>query len=197
MRPPDELFDLSVRDLTARVAAETASPASGSTAAVVATLSAALVAMSARFARRHWEDAAGAVAQAEALRHRAEPLAQLDAEAYEAVLAVRRALTTLPETERDAAMCRALSHAAAVPLAIAEVAADVADLAALVAEKGNPNVAGDAAAAAVLAEAAARAAATLVAVNLGTTGEDERITRAQRLVRAAEEAARRAVAAAC
>jgi len=196
MSPADELLDLSVRDFTAKVAAETPSPASGSAAAVVAALAAALVAMSGRFARRQWQDAAGVVAQAEALRRRAAPLAQLDAEAYEAVLTVRRAITTLAGIERDAAMGKALSHAADVPLAIAEVAADVAELAALVAEKGNPNVSGDAAVGAVLAEAAARAAATLVTVNLGTTEEDERVTRARRLIRAAEEAARRAVTAA-
>jgi formiminotetrahydrofolate cyclodeaminase len=136
------------------------------------------------------------VAQAEALRTRAAPLAQLDAEAYEAVLAVRRASKGAPEAERDAALGRALSRAADVPLAIAEIAADVAELAALVAEQGNPNVSGDAAAAAVLAEGAARAAATLVAINLGTTEEDERAVRARRLVESAREAARRAVAAA-
>jgi len=196
MTPPDRLLDISVRELAAQVAAETPAPASGSTAAVVATLSAALVAMSARFSRREWPDAGGVVAQAEALRNRAAPLAQLDAEAYEAVLAVRRASKGAPEAERDAALGRALSRAADVPLAIAEIAADVAELAALVAEKGNPNVSGDAAAAALLADGAARAAATLVAINLGTTEEDERGVRAQRLVESAREAARRAVAAA-
>jgi formiminotetrahydrofolate cyclodeaminase len=196
MTAPDRLLDISVRDLAAKIAAETPSPASGSTAAVVVMLAAALVAMSARFSRRHWQDAAGVVAQAEALRKRASPLAQLDAEAYEAVLAVRRAMRSMSEEDRDAALGRALSNAADVPLAIAEAAADVAELAALVAEKGNPNVAGDAAAAAALAEGAARAAATLVAINLGTTAEDERAARAQQLVRAAEEAMRRALAAA-
>ena len=196
MTPPDRLLDISVRELAAQIAAETPSPASGSTAAVVATLSSALVAMAARFSRREWPDAGGVVAQAEALRNRAAPLAQLDAEAYEAVLAVRRASKGAPEAERDAALGRALSRAADVPLAIAEIAADVAELAALVAEKGNPNVSGDAAAAAVLADGAARAAATLVAINLGTTEEDERGVRAQRLVESAREAARRAVAAA-
>lgn len=197
MAPSDELLDLPVHAFAAQVAAETPAPASGSTAAVVVSLAAALVAMSARFSRRDWPDAGGVVAQAEALRKRAAPLAQADADAFEAVLAVRRTMKSLPAGERDAALGLALSHAADVPLAIAETAADVAELAALVAEKGNPNVAADAAAAALLAEGAARAAATLVAVNLGTTAEDERAARSRTLVSSAQEAARRAVSAAC
>lgn len=196
MSASDELFELSVQDLTARIAAETPAPASGSTAAVVAALAAALVAMSARFSHKVWPEAGGAVAQAEALGKRAAPLARLDAEAYGAVLDVRRRTKTLPPAERDAALAVALARAADVPLAIAEVASDVAELAALVAERGNPNVAGDAAAGAVLAGAAARVAATLVAVNLATTEGDERIVRAQQRLAAAEDAANRAVAAA-
>jgi len=72
-----------------------------------------------------------------------------------------------------------------VPLAIAETAADVASLAALAAELGEGTFRGDAAAAAVLAHAGARAAAHLVAINLGIGEDDERLRRA----RLAEEAA--------
>ena len=52
-----------------------------------------------------------------------------------------------------------------------------------------------AAAAAVLAEAAARAAAGLVAANLVSMPGDERVLQAQRLADAATDAAKRAVAA--
>ena len=58
---------------------------------------------------------------------------------------------------------------------------DVAALAAVVAERGEQALRADAVAAALLAEAAARAAATLVEVNLGTTSSDERVARARDL----------------
>jgi hypothetical protein len=53
----------------------------------------------------------------------------------------------------------------------------------------------DAAAAAVLAEAAARSAAGLVAVNLVSRPGDDRVVHAQKLADGATDAARRAVAA--
>jgi formiminotetrahydrofolate cyclodeaminase len=88
-----------------------------------------------------------------------------------------------------------LSRAADAPLRIAETAADVAELGATLAEEGNPNLRGDAAAAAILSEAAARAAANLVEINLATTETDERIGRARELARAARTAAERALSA--
>jgi formiminotetrahydrofolate cyclodeaminase len=66
-------------------------------------------------------------------------------------------------------------------------------LAADVAEAGNPNLCGDAAAGAALAEAGTRAAAKLVAVNLGTMREDERVVAAKAFVEAARRAAKRAL----
>ena len=76
---------------------------------------------------------------------------------------------------RNATLGVALERAAAIPLAIAEVGADVADLAASLAEHGNPAVRGDAVAGALLAEAGTRAAAHLVRINLGATPEDVRV----------------------
>ncbi len=81
---------------------------------------------------------------------------------------------------------------AGVPLEIAEVAVDVAALAAVVAERGDQAMRADAVSAALLAEAAARAAATLVEVNLGTTSSDERVARARDLAGSATAAAQRA-----
>ena len=81
------------------------------------------------------------------------------------------------------------------PVGVAEVAADVAALAAEVAERGNPNLRGDAAAAAVLAEAAARIGANLVTINLTMREEDERVARVLSLADNAARSAKRAVAA--
>jgi len=65
-------------------------------------------------------------------------------------------------------------------------------LAAVVAERGDQAMRADAVSAALLAEAAARAAATLVEVNLGTTSSDERVARARDLAGSATAAAQRA-----
>jgi len=69
---------------------------------------------------------------------------------------------------------------------------DVASLAAVVAERGDQALRADAVSAAVLAEGAARAAATLVEVNLGTTSSDGRVARARDLAGAAGASAQRA-----
>jgi formiminotetrahydrofolate cyclodeaminase len=190
-----DYIGFTVSDLLDAIAAETPAPAGGSVAAIALTAAAALVAMAARFSREHWDGAAGAVAQAERLRARAEPLAQADAEAYErALVALRQPRDGDPDA-RNAAIGRALEAAAAVPLDIAEVAVDVAELAATVAENGNPNLRGDAAAGAELAAAAARIGSGLVQINLGATKSDDRIARGKALVAAAVDAAERARAA--
>lgn len=186
---------LRLGDFLEEVSARTPAPGGGSVAAIAGAMAAGLTSMAARFSEEYWPDARGAVAQAETLRSRLAFLAQVDADAYEEALATFRLPKDVAPAERDAAIGLALSHAADVPLQVAEVATDVAELAALVAEHGNPNLRGDAAAAALLAEAVARAAANLVAINLGVTAEDERIARSHRIVEAAAAAAKRALAA--
>src|SRR6266571_4092964 len=76
----------------------------------------------------------------------------------------------------------ALSDAADVPMHIVELAADAAGLASRLAADGNPALRGDAIAAAMLAEAAARSAATMVSINLAEKPDDERHARAESLV---------------
>ena len=181
----------TVDDLCATVAAETSAPGGGSVAAVVTGLAASLAAMAARFSTEQWEDAAGAVAQAEALRARALPLADDDAAAYESYLSALHLPKELEPRARDAAIGEALSRAADVPLAIAETALDVASLAAELSERGNPNLRGDAATAVLLAEAAARATANLVEINLATREGDERVERAREVVEMTRRISRR------
>ena len=81
--PTDELLD--------RFARGTSVPGAGPAAAFVTAFAAALAAMAARSSLESWADARAAVAQAESLRARAGRLAQEDAEALEAFLAVRHA----------------------------------------------------------------------------------------------------------
>jgi formiminotetrahydrofolate cyclodeaminase len=181
----------TVSELCETLAAETSAPGGGSTSAIVVGFAASLAAMTARFSTEHWEDAAGAAAQAEALRARALPLADEDARAYESFLLARRMPEAVEPEVRDAAMGAALSRAADVPLAIAETGLDVATLACELAERGNPNLRGDAATAVLLAEAAVRATANLVEINLAMREEDERLTRARELVEMSRRISRR------
>jgi methenyltetrahydrofolate cyclohydrolase len=183
--------DAAFEELLDTIAAETPAPGGGSVAAFVTEMAASLAAMAARFAH-DWDGAAGAVAQAETLRHRAAPLADADAMAYENVLTALRMPKDLEPDVRDTLIGETLSRAAAVPLQIAECAASVAELAAEIAVRGNQNVRGDAAAGAILAASAARVAANLVEINLATIEGDERVDRARALVGSAERAARRA-----
>ena len=182
--------DMPFEELLDTIAAETPAPGGGSVAAFVAEMAASLAAMAARFAH-DWDGAAGAVAQAETLRHRAAPLADADAVAYENVLTAMRMPPELEPEVRNTLIGETLSRAADVPLAIAECAASVAELAAEIAVCGNPNLRGDAAAAAILAASAARVAANLVEINLSTVEGDDRVERAREIVRSADRAARR------
>jgi len=183
--------DVTVQELCETVAAQTSAPGGGSIAAIVTAFAASLTAMAARFATEQWEDAPGAVAQAETLRARVLPLAEEDARAYESFLLARRMSKDFDPQVRDAAIGEALSRAADVPLAIAEAALDVASLAAALVERGNPNIRGDAATAVLLSEAAVRATANLVEINLGTRDGDERIERARGLVEMSRRISRR------
>jgi methenyltetrahydrofolate cyclohydrolase len=187
-----DLLDLRLRELLEAIASEGPTPGGGSTAALAIAMSAALSAMVAR-ASKDWPEAGAAIAQAEQLRRRTAPLAQRDAEAYEEALASVRLPERVEPNVRDAAVGAALTRAAEIPLVIAEAGADAASLAALVADRGTPDRRGDAAAAALLAEAGTRAAASLIAVNLGVTPDDDRVVHAQALAASASEAAREAV----
>lgn len=186
-------LDESLAGFCETIAAETSAPGGGSVAAIVGGMASSLAAMAARFSTEHWEGAAGAVAQAEAMRARLLPLAEEDARAYENVLLALRTPNDADGDVRDAAIGDALSRAADVPLEIAETCVDVAMLAVELVERGNPNLHGDAATAALLAEAAVRASANLVEINLGTREGDERLERARALVEIVRRTARRAL----
>jgi formiminotetrahydrofolate cyclodeaminase len=161
-------------------------PGGGSAAALAAAMAAALAANMARLSSASWPDAEGVAAQAQTLRARVEPLAQADADAYAKVL--RRF-----DQRTDTDLGEALYLAAELPLEIAELASDTATLCALVADRCEPQMRPDAVAATFLAEAAARAAAHLVEVNLSAVTNDERVELARELAESAVRAGRRAL----
>jgi formiminotetrahydrofolate cyclodeaminase len=163
------------------VASEDPAPAGGSVVAVVVALAAGLSAMASRLSTDHLPDAPRLAELADSLRSGTAPLARADAMAYGRVLAARRA--------REGSARDALSRAADVPLAVAEAGAEVAEISARLARDGNPNLQGDAIAAALLAEAGVRAAARLAKINLSNPGiGGGRLARADELVEAAASA---------
>src|SRR5438309_1699269 len=155
-------------------------PGAGPLAAEVAASAAELLAKLARGSADSWPEAAAVAAQAQQLHDRAAPLGELASRAYEEALAAAGG---------DHEVGRAYARAAEPPLRIAEAAADVAALAALVAGHCDPALRPDAVAAGLLAAGSARAAAELVAVNLTAGTDDARVRRADAC---AEEAARTA-----
>jgi formiminotetrahydrofolate cyclodeaminase len=144
-------------------------PAAGSAAAIVAAVAAAVVA---KAARRSGDESAAA--QASALADRLTRLSALDADVFATALEALREAAERVEGDatgsesRDFQLGRTLDQAAAVPLAIAEAAADVSLLASEVAHAEGSELREDAAAAALLAAGAARAAAHLVSINLAS-----------------------------
>jgi len=139
--------------------ARTPAPASGSGAAVAGAIGAALAELAARFS-----DEREAASRLVELRTQLVELADADAEAYTAFM------RTKSTEDRD----RTID----VPLAIAETASEVASLARVLVEGGNPRVAGDAEAGYQLATAAARVGARLVEINLDGA-DDPRLQRAR------------------
>jgi formiminotetrahydrofolate cyclodeaminase len=159
--PP--LADRPLAALLSEIAAATPAPGGGSSAAVACALAAALVEMSAGPPHE----------RAAALRARALELADDDLSSFGPVLEAQR----LPaaDASRPGRLRAALSAASETPLAVAAVGCEVAELAAAVARGGRPSLEGDAATAALLAEAATRAAVRLVELNLAGVPDDVRL----------------------
>jgi formiminotetrahydrofolate cyclodeaminase len=183
----------SVSELLDALAARTPAPGGGSAAALALAMAAALSAMAARYSEGQL-DTAGEIAEAaECVRARALQLAEEDAGAYTAVLAARRlpadrsadsgsvavegvvaggeaaggeaARGEAAGGERAEAVEAAMARAIAIPLEVAELASEVGRLAGVLAASGNPNLAGDARTALLLADSAGAAALMLAELN--------------------------------
>ena len=160
------------------VASDTLAPGAGSVAALTAALAAAISECVALLSAEAASDAERAVAKATEQRERLVLLADANAAAYRE--ATRSLARDAPDDAvRDARLGSDLALAAYTPLSIAEVAADTAELAAILAVGASPDVRADAVVAACLAEGAAQGAAHLVRINLGMSPDDDRIGTAQ------------------
>ncbi|HEX4249977.1 MAG TPA: cyclodeaminase/cyclohydrolase family protein [Pseudonocardia sp.] len=180
------LRDYSLEEYLAAVAARQPAPSGGAVAAVTVASAAGLVGMAARFAA-DLPGAAELATEADGLRAAVLELGDADAAAYAEVLAAYRAPREQP-ARRDRIRA-ALVEAADVPLRIAEVGVRVAAAGLGLARDGNPNLAGDAMTAVLLAEGATRAAAELVRINVELGELDPALAdRARSLIARAAEA---------
>lgn len=187
----------SVSGFLASVASSNPVPGGGSVAAHAGALAAALAQMVAGLTVGKKKYAAvdaemkEAALKAVALGNQLTALVKRDAEAYALVSEAYK----LPKEPAEAAARRAevvtsaLLKAAEVPLETARAAVDVAQLALLVAEKGNSNAVTDAGVAALLAQAAARGAAYNVRVNVQALDDK---SKGQKLARDAEQLVKKA-----
>lgn len=168
------LADLTLKDLLEQTAAGTPVPGGGSLAAMTGAVGAALAEMVARLTAGRAKFAA-ADAEMRTLAERAQTLRgalladmERDAAAYTAVMqAFQLPRDTAAEKQRRTeAVQTALEHAARVPLAVAEKALAVMELAQTAVRSGNPNAASDGAVGAMLARAALQGACFNVRINL-------------------------------
>jgi formiminotetrahydrofolate cyclodeaminase len=198
-QPDSNLIEGTVA-LTRRLQEGHVEPPGGAIAALVAAWAAALAAAAADRSREGWEEAAGARAQAQALQARALRLlergARAHAQAMEALATRGRRAERETEREevRDWRLGQAVKHAAEPPLELAACALSTAQLAQMIAGHAAGQVRADAAVAAQLAAAAARAGAHLVEINLVVGGDRQPAVRARALAEAAAAAAAEASA---
>jgi len=157
----DPYMSATVAEFLDDLAARTPAPGGGAAASVTCAMAAGLVEMAASFASAKGLERVRD--RAHELREEVSPLAHADGRAYAVVL---DALRMAPGAERTTSLDTAVAGAIACPMHILRVAAEVATLAADMAETGNRNLEGDALAGALLAEAAARSAATLAHLNV-------------------------------
>jgi methenyltetrahydrofolate cyclohydrolase len=158
---PDPYMTATVAAFLDDLAARTPAPGGGAAASVTCAMAAGLVEMAASFASATGLEHVRT--RAHELRTEVSALAHADGRAYGVVL---EALRMEPGEERTTRLDTAVAGAIACPMHVLRIAAEVATLAADMAETGNRNLEGDALAGALLAEAAARSAATMAQLNV-------------------------------
>jgi formiminotetrahydrofolate cyclodeaminase len=188
--------DLTLTEIIQRVAAVDPTPGAGPSLAWTCSLAAALVEMVSGISLSQQPVDRKAIeqrrARATALRNLALTLADADADAYRAVLAVGRRRGEAGH----AARLREALHAAADPLlSIVETAGEVTRLAADAISQIRGGARGEAKTAAVLGAAVVQAGLPLIELNLAVTPGDPRVTRARAIAQQASADRARALAA--
>ena len=192
------LRELTVARFTEALASGAPTPGGGSASALSGALAAGLVAMVARNTAGNaaFADRAASMdevtAEADGIRRSLEELVDSDAAAFEQVMAAFRLPKDTPEqkAERSRAIQEGYRAAVEPPVLVCRHALRVLELAALVAERGSPNVVSDAGVAALLAASALDGAALNVEINLGSIKDDDyRTAHAEAVRELREEAA--------
>jgi methenyltetrahydrofolate cyclohydrolase len=185
----DQYLELPLARFLDLLAGPEPAPGGGGAAAIAVAMAAGLCAMAARLSVRQLAAEADTLRiDSERISSAAASLIQADAESYLGVIEAQR----LPREDAQARRRQidaALSAASEVPMQVTELAVQAAQAAAWLAAAGNPNLRGDAITGALLASAGARAAATLVAINLASSPDDDRPARASGLAAEAQSLA--------
>ncbi len=171
---------MEVQAFLDELASNSPAPGGGSVAALCGSLASALVSMVANLTigkekyKENWTVMEGVVAKSEALRAKFVDLMNEDTESFNVFMAAMKMPKATDEEKaaRKEAMCEASKMATEIPLRTLEACAEVAVIALTAAGHGNPNTASDAGSAGLLAEAAGKAAAYNVRINLSGISDE-------------------------
>ena len=179
------LSEKPVQTFLDELASSAPAPGGGSAAALSAAIGAALVSMVANLTVGKskyadvQDDVERILAHSETLRQRCVALLEQDVEAYTAVSAAYKMPRDTDEQKhvRSAAIQEALKGATDVPMKLAEACVEILELCPESAEKGNMRAVSDVGVGALMAEAALRAAALNVWINLGSINDESFVER--------------------
>lgn len=172
--------DMRMQAFLDEVASNSPAPGGGSVAALCGSLAAALVSMVSNLTvgkekyKENWAVMEELLSKGEALRTKFVVLMNKDTESFNAFMTALKMPRDTDEqkAKRKKAMQEASMLATEIPLTTLEACAEAAGLALRAAKHGNPKAASDAGSAALLAEAAGKAASYNVRINLpGITDE--------------------------
>ncbi len=169
-----KLINYTIEEFASELASSSPAPGGGSVGAVAGVLSAGLVSMVASLTVGKKKYAAvdekmqQLITQSGKLRSEMEDLVDRDTEAFNSFMAAMKLPKDTDEEKaaRSQAMQDALKSSCLVPLRIAELTLDIADLALVAALEGNSNAVTDAGVSARLCEAAFFAGSYNVRINL-------------------------------
>lgn len=165
---------MEIRAFIDVLASDSPAPGGGSVAALCASMGAALVSMVANLTigkekyKESWQLMEDVVGKSESLRFKFVDLMNKDTESFNVFMAALKMPKTTEDEKcsRKKAMGEASKLATEIPLLTLESCVEMAELAYLAAKNGNTNTISDAGSAALIAEAAGRAAAYNVKINL-------------------------------
>ena len=165
---------MEIRAFLDELASDSPAPGGGSVAALCASLGSALVSMVANLTvgkekyRESWQMMEDIVSKSESLRFKFVELMNRDTESFNTFMAAMKMPKATEEEKcvRKKAIGEAAKLTTEVPLLTLEACVEMTELAYLAARNGNTNTISDAGSAALLGEAAGKAAAYNVKINL-------------------------------